>query len=278
MRLRTERRALAIRQATSNKRGGRGEQERRSRRAGEQVAASRKAGRGERRSASKKSRSRRAAISELEEQVAVKERERQAEEAASRELERSEEESARSDDEDEDEEEGDGEDDHEVGEKEGKKKWNKRPLGVLMLRVALQFILDIQFKSLRNWDASKSQGLPVFGIGVAFVDQSSVSLNSPNLMINAIEEISSIVSELAPLHVASIESIFGKGFDDGVKCLNELLDSITDATGKEDFIKYLRMLSLQKIALDNKYTKLLLGSCTSKMAREIISATVKVCL
>lgn len=146
-------------------------------------------------------------------------------------------------------------------------------------RVALQFIHELQCKSLKNWDASKSQGLPVFGVGVAFVDESTVSLNPSNVMSNILEEINGIVSELTPaqkeLHVTSIESVFCNNFDDGRRCLNELLDSITDATGREDFIQYLRMLALQKIALDNKYTKLLLGSSTSKMARLIISATVK---
>ncbi|KAL0915835.1 hypothetical protein M5K25_013294 [Dendrobium thyrsiflorum] len=146
-------------------------------------------------------------------------------------------------------------------------------------RVALQFIHELQCKSLKNWDASKSQGLPVFGVGVAFVDESAVGLNPSIGMSNIIEEINSVVSELAPaqkeLHVTSMEGLFCKNFDDGRRCLNELLDSITDATGKEDFTQYLRMLSLQKIALDNNYTKLLLGSCASKMARLIISATVK---
>lgn len=145
-------------------------------------------------------------------------------------------------------------------------------------RVALQFIHELQCKSLKNWDASKSQGLAVFGVGVAFVDESSVSLNPSNVTSNILEEINTIVSELTPqkeLHVTTIESIFGKNFDDGRRCLNELLDGITDATGNEDFTQYLLMLCLQKIALDNKYTKLLLGSSTSKMARLIISATVK---
>ncbi|XP_020579142.1 cytoplasmic tRNA 2-thiolation protein 2 [Phalaenopsis equestris] len=146
-------------------------------------------------------------------------------------------------------------------------------------RVALQFTHELQCKSLKNWDASKSQGLPVFGVGVAFVDESSVSPNSSNVVSNIFEEINSIVSEIAPaqktLHVMAIESLFCKDFDDGRRCLNELLDGITDVTGREDFTQSLRMLTLQKIALDNRYTKLLLGSCTSKMARVIISATVK---
>ncbi|KAG0466183.1 hypothetical protein HPP92_017763 [Vanilla planifolia] len=134
-------------------------------------------------------------------------------------------------------------------------------------------------KSLKNWDASKSQGLPVFGFGVAFVDESTIFPTPSNVASNIIEEISGIVSELGhalqELHIAPIETAFCKDLVDGQNCLRQLLDNITDASGKEDFVQYLRMLSLQKIAVDNKYTKVVLGSCTSKMAHQIISATVK---
>lgn len=36
-------------------------------------------------------------------------------------------------------------------------------------------------------------------------------------------------------------------------------------------------LSCSQIALDNKYSKIVLGSCTSGLASHIISSTVKVC-
>ncbi|PKA54294.1 Cytoplasmic tRNA 2-thiolation protein 2 [Apostasia shenzhenica] len=145
-------------------------------------------------------------------------------------------------------------------------------------RVALQFIHEMQCKLLKNWDASKSQGLAVFGVGVTLIDESIFSMSPSIDMAKAFEEISKIVSELTPrkeLHIAPIESICSENFDSGRRRLSDLLDSISDPTGKEDFIHCLRMLLLQKIALDNKYTKLLLGSCTSKMARLIISSTVK---
>nr|DAD45745.1 TPA_asm: hypothetical protein HUJ06_003975 [Nelumbo nucifera] len=52
--------------------------------------------------------------------------------------------------------------------------------------------------------------------------------------------------------------------------------ALDDDTGKEDLVHHLRMMSLQKIALDNGYNKLVLGSCASRIACHVISATVKV--
>ncbi|CAL9767438.1 unnamed protein product [Musa acuminata subsp. burmannicoides] len=146
-------------------------------------------------------------------------------------------------------------------------------------RIALQFVHEMQCISLKNWDASKSQALPVFGVGVAFIDESAISIGPLHEMNKVIAQIRSIVSTLSPahkeLHIAPIENICSMSSNDGRIRLNELLDSVTDATGKEDFMKYLRMLTLQKIALDNGYSKLLLGSCTSTIACHVISATVK---
>ncbi|XP_077250505.1 adenine nucleotide alpha hydrolases-like superfamily protein isoform X2 [Tasmannia lanceolata] len=146
-------------------------------------------------------------------------------------------------------------------------------------RMALQFVHDMQSKSQRNLDASGDKSLPVFGVGVAFIDESVISL-IPSLKVNkAIEEIEFIVSSLAPpakeLHISSIESIFSLDAEEGRSKLNGLLHTISDVTGKEDLLQHLRMLSLQKIALDNGYSKLVLGSCTSRIACHVISATVK---
>ncbi|XP_039115416.1 cytoplasmic tRNA 2-thiolation protein 2 [Dioscorea cayenensis subsp. rotundata] len=146
-------------------------------------------------------------------------------------------------------------------------------------RVALQFIHEMQRKAFTSWVASKSQALPVFGVGVAFVDE-RVASNQPSCEVDkAIEEIKLIVSDLAPvqkeLHILPIESICSLGSNDGKSKLNGLLETITDTTGREDFLHYLRLLSLQKIALERGYNKLVLGSCTSAIARHIISATVK---
>lgn len=146
-------------------------------------------------------------------------------------------------------------------------------------RVALQFIHEMQYKALKNWDASKSQALPVFGVGVAFIDESILSPKPFHEVEKVIEDIKLIVSDLTPahkeLHIAPIERIYSLDLMDGRSKLKELLHSIADATGREDFLQYLRMLSLQKIALDNKYNKLVLGSCTSGIARHVLSSTVK---
>lgn len=146
-------------------------------------------------------------------------------------------------------------------------------------RVALQFIHEMQYKALKSWDASRSQALPVFGVGVAFINESIVSLNQSREVDQTIEEIRSTISDLDPpckqLHVVPIEDVYSLDSVEGKNKLKELLLTITDATGKEDFLHHLRMCSLQKIALDNKYSKLVLGSCTSTIARQIISSTVK---
>ncbi|KAJ0985744.1 hypothetical protein J5N97_004100 [Dioscorea zingiberensis] len=146
-------------------------------------------------------------------------------------------------------------------------------------RVALQFVHELQYKAFNSWVASKSQALPVFGVGVAFIDERVFSHHPSCEVDNAIEEIKLIVSELTPvqkeLHILSIESLCSLGPNDGKSGLNHLLETISDSTGRDDFLHYLRMLSLQKIALDFGYNKLVLGSCTSTIARHIISATVK---
>ncbi|WOK97058.1 hypothetical protein Cni_G05766 [Canna indica] len=146
-------------------------------------------------------------------------------------------------------------------------------------RVALQFIHEMQCKSLESWDASKSQALPVFSVGVVFIDESIISVNPSNDINKTIEEIRPIVSPLSPphkdLHVATIENICSMNCNDGKTKLKKLLDSVPDATGKEDLLEYLRMHLLQKIALDNGYNKLVLGSCTSTLACHVISATAK---
>lgn len=121
------------------------------------------------------------------------------------------------------------------------------------IRVALQFVHEMQKKSLESWDASKSQSLPVFSVGVAFVDE-SISSVIPSPEIDRIfKHIKLIVSSLVPghknLHIAPIEDVCSMGSDDGTTRLNELLNSVTDATGKEDFLDHLCMLSLQKVLI-----------------------------
>ncbi|XP_031478497.1 cytoplasmic tRNA 2-thiolation protein 2 [Nymphaea colorata] len=147
-------------------------------------------------------------------------------------------------------------------------------------RLVLEFVHEMQSKAQKNLEASKDRSLPVFRVGVAFVVESNISVSSPDSS-KAVEEVRLIVSNLAPpvktVHVLSIGSVCSENFDelDGRSRLSELLHFVGDATGKEDFLQYLRMLALQKIAMENGYTKLVLGLCTSKLACHVISATVK---
>ncbi|XP_062113415.1 cytoplasmic tRNA 2-thiolation protein 2 [Humulus lupulus] len=146
-------------------------------------------------------------------------------------------------------------------------------------RVALQFVHELQYKAQQNFDASRDRSLPVFGVGVAFIDE-SVAWSVPSYeVIEGIEEIGQIVSSLAPptkeLFVFPIESLFSSESTDGKDQLSKLLDGVTDTTGKEDLLIHLRMLCLQKIAAENGYNRLVLGSCTSRIASHVLTATVK---
>ncbi|XP_022766665.1 cytoplasmic tRNA 2-thiolation protein 2 isoform X1 [Durio zibethinus] len=146
-------------------------------------------------------------------------------------------------------------------------------------RVVLQFVHEMQYRAQRNYDASKDKSLPVFGVGVAFVDESSIHSFSSQEIEKAIEDIRSIVSNLAPpskeLYVVPIENIFSSDGFDGKERLKKLLDAVSDDTGKEDLLIHLQLLLLQKVASENGYTRVVLGSCTSRIACHVISATVK---
>ncbi|WOG91005.1 hypothetical protein DCAR_0310253 [Daucus carota subsp. sativus] len=146
-------------------------------------------------------------------------------------------------------------------------------------RVALQFVHEMQVKSQKNFDASRDRSLPVFGVGVAFVDESAFHTLPSHELDKEIEEIKLIVDELSPptkaFHVIPIESICLSNSNSAKDNLNELLNAVSDKTGKEDLMVQLRMMSLQKTALENGYTKLVLGSCTSRLACHVIASTVK---
>ncbi|XVE75603.1 hypothetical protein DITRI_Ditri12bG0106600 [Diplodiscus trichospermus] len=146
-------------------------------------------------------------------------------------------------------------------------------------RVVLQFVHEMQYRAQKNYDASKDKSLPVFGVGVAFIDESSIHSFTSQEIEKAIEDIRSIVSNLAPpskeLYVVPIENIFSSDISDGNERLKKLLDAVSDVSGKEDLLIHLRMLSLQKVASENGYTRVVLGSCTSRIACHVISATVK---
>ncbi|KAH9679126.1 cytoplasmic tRNA 2-thiolation protein 2 [Citrus sinensis] len=146
-------------------------------------------------------------------------------------------------------------------------------------RVALQFVHELQQRAQKNFDASKDRSLPVFGVGVVFVDETAYYPVPSSEIDNAIQEIKLIVSNLSPptkeLHVIPIESIFCSNQCDRRERFKKLVDSVSDATGKEDLLLQLRMLSLQKFASENGFNRLLLGLCTSRIACHVITATVK---
>ncbi|PRQ44725.1 putative cytoplasmic tRNA 2-thiolation protein [Rosa chinensis] len=146
-------------------------------------------------------------------------------------------------------------------------------------RVALQFVHEMHSKAQKNFDASRDRSLPVFGVGVAFIDETSVYSVPSSEQDNAIGDITSIVENLAlptkQLYVVPIESVYSEDSGDGRERLKKLLDAVPDATGREDLLLHLRMLALQKIASQNGYNRLLLGSCISRIACHVITATVK---
>ncbi|XP_011048047.1 PREDICTED: cytoplasmic tRNA 2-thiolation protein 2 [Populus euphratica] len=146
-------------------------------------------------------------------------------------------------------------------------------------RVALQFVHGLQDRAQKNFEASKDKSLPVFGVGVAFIDESAVYPVSSDKVDGAIQDMRSVVSNLAPpakqLHVVPIENIYASDSIDGKDRLTKLLDAVNDATGKEDLLLHLRMLALQKVASQNGYNRLILGSCTSRIACHVLAATVK---
>ncbi|CAH2076353.1 unnamed protein product [Thlaspi arvense] len=146
-------------------------------------------------------------------------------------------------------------------------------------RVALQFVHELQIKALKNYEASRDRSLPVFGVGVAFVDESAAYPALSTEMVDAVSWIRSTVTDLSPpakdLHVVPIESVFGSDSIEARDRLVKLLDSVSDETGKEDLVLHLKMLSLQKVASENGYTRLVVGSCTSRLASHVLTATVK---
>lgn len=148
-------------------------------------------------------------------------------------------------------------------------------------RVALQFVSEMQLKAQKNFDATaiRDRSLPVFGVGVAFIDESEIHPSTAADLNKAVEDMKEIVLNLAPprkeLHVVPIRSIYSTKTSDGREMLKNLVNAVGDATGKEDLLAHLRMLSLQKIAIENGYTKLVLGSCTSRIACHVLAATVK---
>ncbi|KAL8493984.1 hypothetical protein ACS0TY_024964 [Phlomoides rotata] len=148
-------------------------------------------------------------------------------------------------------------------------------------RVALQFVHEMQEKAHKNFNASRERErvLPVFGVGVAYIDETTIYPEASNDVEKAINEMKLIVSNFAPpvkpFIVVPTESIYSPDFAAGRDCLTKLGVSVSDITGKEDLLKHLRMLCLQKAAIENGYTKIVLGTCTSRIACHVLEATVK---
>ncbi|KAK4392467.1 Cytoplasmic tRNA 2-thiolation protein 2 [Sesamum angolense] len=96
---------------------------------------------------------------------------------------------------------------------------------------------------------------------------------------SGIDEMKLIVSSLAPpskqFFVIPTESIYSPDCAAGRDQLTKLASAVSDVTGKEDLVEHLRMLSLQKIATENGCTKIVLGTCTSRIACHVLEATVK---
>lgn len=146
-------------------------------------------------------------------------------------------------------------------------------------RVALQFVHDLQERAHKNFEASRDRSLPVFGVGVVFIDESAVLPIPAHEMEEAVEVISLTVSSLAPprkeLHFVPIETVYSSDSSDGKDRLIELMNVVSDTTGREDMLLSLRMLALQKVASEFGYNRILLGSCISRIAAHVLSATVK---
>lgn len=117
--------------------------------------------------------------------------------------------------------------------------------------MALQFIHEMQSKAIQSWETSNAQALPAFGVGVAFVDESALLARPAHETETATEDIRSIVSSLSPgdkqVHVAPLEDVFSPGSEDKAARLKEVVCMLDDETGKDDFVRCLRMLSLQKV-------------------------------
>lgn len=109
----------------------------------------------------------------------------------------------------------------------------------------------MQDKAQKNFEASRDRALPVFGVGVAFVDERSISPVPCHEFDKAIEEMKLIVSNLSPplkqFHVVPTECVYSLEPANGREQLKKLINTVSDTTGKEDLLEHLRMLALQKV-------------------------------
>lgn len=117
--------------------------------------------------------------------------------------------------------------------------------------MALQFVHEMQVKAHNNFEASRDRSLQVFGVGVAYINETAACSIPSDEIDKTVQTIQSVVSSLCQprknLHIVQIESVYSSNLNDGREKLKKLLDAVNDVTGKEDLISYLRMLSLQKV-------------------------------
>lgn len=119
--------------------------------------------------------------------------------------------------------------------------------------MALQFVHEMQQKAQKNFDASRERErvLPVFGVGVAYIDESTMCSEASSEFDEAVNEVELIVSNLntptKQFLAIPTESIYSPELAVGRDSLKRLGDVVSDLTGKEDLNKHLRMLCLQKV-------------------------------
>lgn len=124
----------------------------------------------------------------------------------------------------------------------------------VIFRVALQFVHEMQQKAQKNFDASRGERvLPVFGVGVAYIDETTMYGEASSDFDKARNEMELIVSNLTPpqkqFFVIPTESIYSPECDVGTDRLKKLGDAVSDLTGKEDLLKHMQMRCLQKVWL-----------------------------
>lgn len=123
----------------------------------------------------------------------------------------------------------------------------------ILFRVALQFVHDMQERAQRNFDASRDRSLPVFGVGIVFIDEGAVLSIPSSEMEEVVEVVREVVSSLVPprkeLHVVPIETVYSSDSGDGKERLIKVMNTVSDPTGREDMLICLRMLALQKVCL-----------------------------
>ncbi|KAH1194689.1 Cytoplasmic tRNA 2-thiolation protein 2 [Glycine soja] len=133
-------------------------------------------------------------------------------------------------------------------------------------RVALQFVHDMQERAQRNFDASRDRSLPVFGVGVVFINESTVLPIPSNEMEEAVGVVSEVVSSLATprkeLRIVPIDTAYSSDSDDGKERIAKVV------IRREG-----RMCCSVCECWHCK--RIILGSCISRIACHVISATVK---